>query len=371
LQAWKVEAIRDGRLAGEEIVAFDRHAAWCATCRAATRRLERLAAALAELPIPRRDPLAVRRDRQRLLEAADAEATGLRPRSTGSSRAVLVVAAAAAVALAAGGVLRHRVTSRLAEVVPLATTVAPSTTAVAPSDTPGTLAPSAPPSAPASAAVAAREAPPSIVVSPAEGARWSERNSAREERIRLDDGTLSLDVKHDRAPKRLVLQVPDGEIEDLGTVFSVTVEKARTRRVIVRDGRVAVRLRGRPVVIVAAGETWESDPPRARQRKPPSATAEALPNRSCAGAASWEQAMSAFEAGRYDEAAEAFGAFSNACGGDRRTEDAAYLEIVALARAGRKAEARAAAERYLAGFPQGFRRKESEAFLGTQVEPSP
>jgi hypothetical protein len=74
--------------------------------------------------------------------------------------------------------------------------------------------------------------------------------------------------------------------------------------------------------------------------------------------------MASFHAARYGEAAAAFARFGGACSADRRAEDAAYLEVVALARAGRTAEARSAAQAYLSKFPHGFRRQESERFLG-------
>ena len=43
---------------------------------------------------------------------------------------------------------------------------------------------------------------------------------------------------------------------------------------------------------------------------------------------------------------------------DTAAEDAAYLQVIALLRAGKQDEARAAARSYLERFPNGFRRDE-------------
>ncbi len=67
------------------------------------------------------------------------------------------------------------------------------------------------------------------------------------------------------------------------------------------------------------------------------------------------------EHGSYGAARERLEAFRRAHPGDARAEDAAFLEIVALDRAGRRDDARAAARRYLTTYPNGFRRAEAEA----------
>jgi hypothetical protein len=51
-------------------------------------------------------------------------------------------------------------------------------------------------------------------------------------------------------------------------------------------------------------------------------------------------------------------AFRRASPGEARAEDAAYLTILALQRAGRRDAARDAARRYLEQYPAGYRRAE-------------
>jgi outer membrane protein assembly factor BamD (BamD/ComL family) len=71
--------------------------------------------------------------------------------------------------------------------------------------------------------------------------------------------------------------------------------------------------------------------------------------------------MRLVERGDYAAGAERLEAYRRAHPGDARAEDAAYMTVLALQRAGRKDEAAAAAKRYLGDFPQGYRRAEMQA----------
>ena len=72
------------------------------------------------------------------------------------------------------------------------------------------------------------------------------------------------------------------------------------------------------------------------------------------------------ERGDYAAAAERLEAFHADHPSDARGEDAAFLTVIALQRAGRRDEARAAAHRYLAQYPKGYRRAEAEAIAAGQ-----
>jgi outer membrane protein assembly factor BamD (BamD/ComL family) len=71
--------------------------------------------------------------------------------------------------------------------------------------------------------------------------------------------------------------------------------------------------------------------------------------------------MSAFNAGRAGEASERLARFLERYPRDPRAEDAAYVRILALRRAGDSAAARAAARHYLERYPGGFRHDEVQA----------
>jgi outer membrane protein assembly factor BamD (BamD/ComL family) len=57
-------------------------------------------------------------------------------------------------------------------------------------------------------------------------------------------------------------------------------------------------------------------------------------------------------------------AFVSAHPGDPRAEEAMYLEAIALERAGRASEARAAAKRYLVAYPEGAHRAPARRLAG-------
>jgi outer membrane protein assembly factor BamD (BamD/ComL family) len=63
--------------------------------------------------------------------------------------------------------------------------------------------------------------------------------------------------------------------------------------------------------------------------------------------------MEAIARGDFGAGADKLEGFASAHPGDPRAEEAAYLEAVALERAGRITEAKVAARRYLATYPGG------------------
>lgn len=65
--------------------------------------------------------------------------------------------------------------------------------------------------------------------------------------------------------------------------------------------------------------------------------------------------------GNYGDAVERLRTFEQTHPGDARAEDAAFLAVVALERAGKHEAAAAAARAYLARYPQGYRREDAEA----------
>jgi len=71
--------------------------------------------------------------------------------------------------------------------------------------------------------------------------------------------------------------------------------------------------------------------------------------------------MRAMENGDYGDATRRLERFAAEYAGDDRAEDAVFLVVIALRRAGRHDEAVAAAKAYLLKFPDGFRRAEAAA----------
>jgi len=351
--------MRDGRLKGAARVQFESHAAVCARCAHELRALEALGDALRSSTPPELDELHVRRERTRLLAAFDAS---LMPVPARKWPKVAVVFALAAALL--GGV--SWLVAAREHALPAAPLAATARTHVA---------------------VATVRAEPS--------ARWSRRTEPERETLTLENGTLRVRVEHDSGARRLLVVLPDGELEDIGTTFSVTASSGRTTRVVVEQGRVMLRLHGRPALRLDAGESWS--PPTssaaasassaiaapassattaaARPASPPPrvalpsavtparpSTASPMPSPSASDpAGEFRGALSALNAGDNRRAAQLFAAFLAAHPRDPRGEDASYLQVLALQRAGDPAAMQAAAAAYLRRYPAGFRHAEVEA----------
>jgi hypothetical protein len=179
--------------------------------------------------------------------------------------------------------------------------------------------------------------------------------------VQLNDGRYELQVSRGALDRALVVRLPDGEIEDLGTAFSVTVQSGRTTQVVVSEGAVQLRLQGLAFMTLVAGSVWEL--PR---ELPTSVEAQELHDTTGASGASSSGAAGASSDAvhaqppaavhSHSKAGKRAGAAATTAGAN--TEDAIYLRILDLLRADRKDAARALSERYLQEFPDGFRHAE-------------
>jgi hypothetical protein len=341
---FEAEAMRDGRLAGAERASFVRHTSSCAICRREVQALEALAAALRAPPGGggRADELQRLRERTRLVAAFDRTLVAPRQRS-GVMRRVLLPAAAAAMIAAAIFVGRAGLRPNV-------------------------------------------EPAPRVVVRPAAGAVWSKHPEADREKIVLERGELWIRVDHGRGATALIVELPDGELLDTGTTFTVSAADGRTTRVAVEEGSVSLRLRGRLPVAIGRAETWAAEPPTAPTPVPSAPAATGAPQRARATAPAptvatrrmsaarpvalpdevdpaldFRAAVALLDASANREAAAAFARFLAKHPRDPRAEDAAYLHVIALQRCGADDEMRRAAREYLRRYPAGFRRGEVEA----------
>ena len=361
-RAWQAEAALDGRLSRVDAESFRRHAATCECCAREIRSLDTLGSIAQRLPNLTSTPLEQRRLRQSVLRAANELA--LQPRRAPMKPALgLGAFAAAVVVLFVFWLLFPRENG---------------------------------------SAVAAGA--PTYQIQTSEGAAWTSRNQQTTVRLLLESGWFEISVDKLRAEQRFILELPDGELEVKGTRFLVEVRDAKTVRVRVDEGRVALRLRGEPSVLLLAGDTWPtitaartgkgSTPPvkgsnevgaapdasassteskTALARVPEAST---LPSRRGGSVAqpsatdpvtpagdSFAQAISAFTAGDFGKAEQLLTAFERAHPGDARVEDATFLRAVARARRGDVAAARSIARDYLRRYPNGLRRAEAERLL--------
>jgi hypothetical protein len=348
---FEVEALRDGRLTGAEVTRFQGHVRTCTACAQEMRALTELGDALRSTTAPPEShELHVRRERTRLLAAFDASLVPVPDRT----RPKLWLGAVAALAL----------------LIPLLALLYRSR-----------------PVTPVAAA------PESVKVHAATTTKWSRRAENKLETITLETGTLSIRVDHQLPHRRLLVRLPDGELEDIGTTFSVSAAAGHTTHVTVQDGSVILRLRDAPALTLRAGDSWipaptppasasATDLAPARPALPgpsakPAAIAVLAPrvaaSRASTGAApvadaanlpdpaaDFRAAMSAFTGGDNVGASSLFAAFLSQHPRDSRAEDAAYLRVLALQRAGNSDGMRRAAAEYLKRYPRGFRHAEVE-----------
>lgn len=364
-RAWQAEALEDGRLSGTERASFERHAASCAECAGELRALARLRRGGELLPASTPTPLEHRRQRQALLRRASelCQRAPVQPRHRTFAAFMLSSALIAAVCIAFGLQLWRS----------------------------GSKAP---------AALTA----PTYRIHASPGASWQTIEKGAALRLRLGSGSFMLEVDKLTAAQRFVLELPDGELEVIGTHFGVRVDPEATRRVEVTEGRVALRLRDALPMSLEAGESWTAKPEAARAAAPPSVPAAEPPSSTppstpapapaatapserslarsrqiapadtkpalqppsgeqAAAAGShndeFARAMAAFGAGDYGQAERLFQDFERRHPQDARQEDSTFLRAVARARRGDAAGARAIAHEYLRRYPNGLRAPEA------------
>jgi hypothetical protein len=344
--------MHDGRLTGAELAGFARHLNVCSSCSREVEALDRLAEAVrtSVRDDTGADELRVRRERIRLLAAFDRTLVSSSERRPGSQR-WLWPAAAAGMVLAASFVF-WRVSTGVHGVQP-----GPS------------------------AHVAVVQADATAV--------WSRHTQGTRERIVLQRGALFVHVDHAVGGKRLVIALPDGELEDIGTTFSVSATDGRTARVSVQEGSVVLRIRDKAPVALGPGQVWTADAPATpapapamqapvptldgRSDQRPSVPVQATQRGRLLAAQSsprphdppdssldFNAAMAAFDHGDCHQAAAGLDAFIAAHPQDARSEDAAYLRVMSLRKCGDERSMKAAAVSYLQRYPAGFRRLEVE-----------
>jgi ferric-dicitrate binding protein FerR (iron transport regulator) len=199
------------------------------------------------------------------------------------------------------------------------------------------------------------EALADAVLRPSPGARFERMETIDGvERVHLEDGALDVEVRRLPPEERFLVTTADGEVEVRGTVFRVEALDGHLDRVFVTRGKVEVRHLGAST-IVPAGGVWTrpqaAPPPRALPRVPAHPA-----ERKAETSKAFAEGVALIERGDYATAADKLDAFRRANPGDARAEDAAYLTVLSLQRAGRPAAAAEAARRYLELYPSSARR---------------
>jgi TolA-binding protein len=255
-------------------------------------------------------------------------------------------------------------------------------------------APPQPTASPRAAAVAPRSR---AAVRAIGAARYTRVQPPPDDALRLDDGTIVLEVAPLPSGERFRVMTEDAEVEVRGTRFQVSASRGKLTGVTVASGRVEVRSAGGGRVVLDPGDEWVSSagevndrvatakeadpkeveskstpapapgvsrPPRARTASAPvdPAAAPSIPRE--AAHASFDRAWSLLRQGDAQRAAALFAEVERTSGDGDIAEDALYWRSVATARTGDRPAARALFESFLRRFPASSRTGAAAAALG-------
>ncbi|MEZ4224738.1 MAG: FecR domain-containing protein [Polyangiaceae bacterium] len=243
-------------------------------------------------------------------------------------------------------------------------------------------------------------------------ARFSLVSPQPDETVRLDEGTLRVDVAPLQRGERFRVVTRDGEVEVHGTIFSVTVEHGRLTLVTVERGRVEVRAAAGTTRLLTPGEVWS--PGHGAQLAPippdqaPQAPAAPAKTHELAGTATSSRSATsdpvaartrpgrtsplaheaaddadaprklpsaaeiAFQEGwaalRSGDPVAASRSFSAVPPDSPLGQDAAFWRAISLARAGRAQQATRALENFLNAFPNSPHRDEALVTLASLLQ---
>jgi len=346
---WKLtRAITEG-IADDELQA---HIARCPRCAAERSALRELVGHAALLPPP---PAMSRASRQTIsarLLGASVAAPATRRRRVGVALACAAAAAAAAIAIGTAGSARDVAVQDLQPHHPGAQP--------------------APPQPPASRAA----------VRAVGAARFVRVQAPPDEIIRLDEGTIVLEVASLPRGERFRVQTDDGAVEVRGTRFEVSASQRRLVAVSVSKGRVEVRSEAGALAVLDPGDEWvhnappapppaELTPPtpssaRAQSTlpKPPASPPASRDQATRAAKMSFDRAWSLLRQGHARDAATLFAEVERDARDAGTREDALYWRAVATARTGDAAEAKRLFVDLLKRFPRASRTGQAATALG-------
>ena len=332
-QLWLVDATREGRVVGHQAATFERHRSACAECLGRERRLDALKSTLQSLPSGVPPALVVRRRRQDLLKVWDERLSSQRPVARRPLMQLLAGASLLVLTLAIWFLRTPHAVASWVEVVA------------------------------------------------SDGAQWSDRRSGNEEQVELRDGHFQLTIRRPSPASRVAIQLPDGVIEDLGTVLKIWIAEGHTDYVSVQRGEVKLQLHGQSSLHLRAGQHWSRVPevaesaPVERSLAPADSGSRSLaagpatpptpqhsPHTKVPHATQIPRARS--EIGRNSASDVIRGS------GGVIAEDAQYNQIVALLRQGAEHGALDSARDYLRRYPDGFRRAEVTQLV-ERLSPNP
>jgi TolA-binding protein len=138
----------------------------------------------------------------------------------------------------------------------------------------------------------ARDPAPTHTIAAIGAARFERVQDEPDYIVRLDDGTIAVTVASLPAGERFRLVTSDAEVEVRGSSFDAAASHTELASVVVRDGKVEIRLHDRAPIVVAAGHSWTAV---TTARRDPTATLPPVTGSPTAGATAIGSATTATE----------------------------------------------------------------------------
>jgi len=232
--------------------------------------------------------------------------------------------------------------------------------------------------------------PATVVVTPTHRAKVQASSAAdfvhsasldagvNDEVVRLRGGRVSVSVEHLAPDQRFRVVAGDGEVEVRGTAFDVTVVEDHLESVIVHHGLVVVRVQGSAPVELSGGDLWSRSqsvpvpvpvpvPDPAPVQVPAPAPGPAPPPTPAPDSpteVAFREGRLALRDGDFGSAADHFQRAFAADPDAPLAEDARYWRAVALARAGKDADAEDALDAFLRRHPTSMHAGRASVMLG-------
>jgi len=206
-------------------------------------------------------------------------------------------------------------------------------------------------------------------------ARFVRVQTPPDEIIRLDEGTIVLEVASLPPGERFRVQTDDGAVEVRGTRFEVSASQRRLVAVSVSKGRVEVRSEAGALAVLDPGDEWVHKAPPAEvtppatssprgNLKPLASPAATRDQATRAAKMSFDRAWSLLRQGHARDAAALFAEVERDARDAGTREDALYWRAVATARTGDGAEAQRLFVDLLQRFPRASRGGQAATALG-------
>ena len=214
-------------------------------------------------------------------------------------------------------------------------------------------------------------------------ARFVRVQAPPDEIIRLDEGTIVLEVAPLPRGERFRVQTNDGVVEVRGTRFEVSASDHSLVSVSVSKGRVEVQSQAGALAVLDPGDEWVRGPAPEPPAAAPASSASLQVSPKLAAAAaklpiqpaareqatravktSFDRAWSLLRQGHAREAAALFADVERAARDQGTQEDALYWRAVATARTGDGTEARRLFVALLKRFPRASRSGQAATALG-------